>query len=74
MTQGLGILEFSPILTLGILEFLGLKLSWLSLRGAGWLSPAKQWLFTAAIPKDSANLEFPSLQGSEAISRNSKIP
>ncbi|MDD6925526.1 MAG: hypothetical protein SPE49_06115 [Campylobacter sp.] len=40
MTQGLGILEFSPILALGILEFLGFKLSWLSLPGGGWLSPA----------------------------------
>nr|WP_321432787.1 hypothetical protein [uncultured Campylobacter sp.] len=30
------------------------------------------WLFTAASPKDSANLEFPSLL-SEAISRNSRI-
>ncbi|WP_321226578.1 hypothetical protein [Campylobacter sp.] len=51
----LGILEFSPILALGILEFLGFKLSWLSLPGGAWL-------FTAAIPKDSANLEFPSLR------------
>ena len=39
--QSLGILEFSPELEfLGILEFLGFKLSWLSLWGGGWLSPA----------------------------------
>ena len=78
--QSLGVLEFSPILALGILEFLGFKLSCLSLVGR-WLAfycrkPKGQRKFripviaskakqSLGILKFSPELEFP---------RNSKIP
>ena len=66
-----------PKQSLGILEFLGFKLSWLSPVGRWLAQLCGAWLFAAASPKDSANLEFlgilkfnPELE----FPRNSRIP